>query len=95
MSQGIIKSFLSEKGYGFLIDEYNDEHFCHISNLVNKHLGNPVPGQHVTFSLGTNVRTGRVQAKAVVMIEPILEPKPATESEAHQLAAMTFMGRSG
>jgi cold shock CspA family protein len=95
MSNGIIKHFRSDKGFGFLIDTNNDDYFFHISALANKHIGSPVPGQHVTFRLGTNARTGRIQATGVELVEPILEPKPPTEaSEAHQLAAMTFMGRT-
>jgi cold shock CspA family protein len=75
--------------------EKNEEHFYHVSAITNRHIGSPVPGQHVTFRLGANPRTGRVQATGVELVEPILEPKPPTEeSEAHELAAMTFMGRS-
>jgi len=49
--RGIIKSFDNQRGYGFIIDSFNSDHYVHKSDIIDHRI--PVIGQQVMFFPGT------------------------------------------
>lgn len=67
--QGVVKMFNGAKGYGFIINNDNqNEHFVHISEIIDK--GNDIlePGDHVEFAIGPG-RNGKIQCVDVRIVE--------------------------
>jgi CspA family cold shock protein len=61
--QGKIKWYNPEKGFGFIVpDGGGDDVFVHKSNLQWAGLDSLEPGQHVTFDIRQNERTGKIAA---------------------------------
>ena len=92
MTFGTIKHFRSEKGYGSILDDTGFDHFFHVSSLIDKFRGAPVPWQRVSFKISQNSRTMKIQAVGVELLEPILEPRPS--ADAIEMSGVAFMGRN-
>jgi cold shock protein len=67
MSNGTVKWFNSQKGYGFIQpDDGSNDVFVHISAVEQAGLGNLAEGQKVSFDLGRgqNGKTSATNLKA-------------------------------
>jgi cold shock CspA family protein len=63
--QGIVKSFLREKGFGFIEDDNGQSYFFHQSNCLTPH--NVVIGAHVEFE--PLAKPKGMAAKSVVVVQ--------------------------
>lgn len=63
MSNGTITKYFEDRGFGFIRTTDGDL-FFHVTS-ASPDLGIPTPGQAVTFDVGSNRRTGRLQAQNV------------------------------
>lgn len=46
---GVVKKFLEDKGFGFILDSDNNEYFVHFAVIQSKGFKNLARGQHVKF----------------------------------------------
>ncbi len=69
MSQGTVKWFNTQKGYGFINpDDSGNDVFVHITAVQNSGLNGLNEGQKVTFDLEEQ-RNGKVAAVNLVVVE--------------------------
>jgi CspA family cold shock protein len=61
-----VKNWFDDKGYGFLRRQDGSDLFCHISATGFLPLK---PGQRVSFDVGNNPRTSKMEAKAVAVMD--------------------------
>lgn len=74
--QGTIKWFNTQKGYGFVTDSEDKEHFVHHNSIVMDGFRHLNEGDIVNFEIGIS-RDGREQA---VNVQPILTMKMVKDS---------------
>jgi len=64
MTQGTVKWFNSQKGYGFIQpDDGSQDVFVHISAVEQAGMGNLNEGQKVSFDVVPNRKTGKLSAE--------------------------------
>lgn len=69
--EGVVKSFVDKKGYGFIQHEDHDV-FLHINDCVD---GRPAPGDQVNFDVEESEKTpGQMIAKRVTGCSKMLDP---------------------
>lgn len=70
MSQGTVKWFSAEKGYGFIADDNGgDDVFVHFSAIQSDGYKTLKEGQKVTFDTETDPRNGKPRAVKVSVVE--------------------------
>lgn len=70
MSQGTVKWFSAEKGYGFIADDNGgDDVFVHFSAIQADGYKTLKEGQKVTFDTETDPRNGKPRAVKVEIVE--------------------------
>lgn len=84
MSQGTVKWFNPEKGYGFIAREDGDDLFVHFSEIQMDGFKTLNEGQAVEFDV-TDGQNGKLQASNVRIIEgaasaPVVEEATVEES---------------
>jgi len=100
MPIGTCKFWRADKGYGFLSVEGSRDAFIHISEIQRAGYAALAEGQKVKFELTISARTGRENAVAIELLEPIVSPRigptsfHAREMDGdahHQLAETAFL----
>jgi len=66
MTQGIVKFFNSEKGYGFISREGGDDLFVHYSNIAGDGYKSLEDGQRVEFDIGRGKKGDEAQNVRVI-----------------------------
>ena len=66
MTQGIVKFFNSEKGYGFISREGGDDLFVHYSNIAGDGYKTLEDGQRVEFDIGRGKKGDEPQNVRVI-----------------------------
>ena len=59
MSNGTVKWFNAEKGYGFISDEQGNDVFVHFSAIVGEGFKSLAEGQKVTFDTETDPKNSK------------------------------------
>jgi cold shock protein len=63
--EGVVRKWIPEKAFGFIRSDAGDSDvFVHIRSLQGELLGLR-PGQKVSFVMGKDSRTGRIEAREV------------------------------
>ena len=69
MAQGKIKTWISDRGFGFITPDGGDaDVFVHAKEFERAGLGTPEVGERVSFDVETNIKSGKraaVKLKAV------------------------------
>ena len=69
MSQGTVKWFNSEKGFGFIAPEDGgDDAFVHISAVERSGLNQLREGDKVTFELVADLKSGKMSADKLAIV---------------------------
>jgi CspA family cold shock protein len=68
MAEGTVKWFSSEKGYGFISREGEDDVFVHFSEIQSEGFKTLDEGQKVSFEVTTG-DNGKTQATNVTVVE--------------------------
>lgn len=70
MSNGTVKWFNDEKGYGFISNDSGGEDlFVHFSDVVSTGFKSLTEGQKVTFDTNTDPKNGKLKASNVSIIQ--------------------------
>src|SRR5262245_45197443 len=75
MPIGTCKFWRNDKGFGFLQVEGSRDAFVHVSEVQRAGYAALAEGQQVRFELAISARTGRENAVAIELIEPIASPQ--------------------
>ena len=78
MNNGVIKSFLADKGFGFIKrDEGGADMFFHSSAVSGDELGKLVRGARVAYEVG--MKRGKEQAKSVTIVSIPKKAEPVNQ----------------
>lgn len=66
---GIVKWFATDKGYGFIQGEDNNDYFVHFSNIQGEGFRNLIPQEKVEFEPVISERNGKPEAIKVKRLE--------------------------
>ena len=63
MAQGKIKTWISERGFGFIVpDGGGADVFVHAKEFEKVGLGEPEVGERISYDVETNIKNGKLSA---------------------------------
>jgi CspA family cold shock protein len=65
VARGTIKKLVSDRGFGFILEEGGSEIFFHRSQVSDNAFDSLREGQSVTYEKGTDARRNKAQAEKV------------------------------